>query len=74
VARSGAGTSAAPAMTRPNASSRPMIPTAPEPIGSPKTRIPPRIADRLAATEVIAITGGRGQADHRESCGGERHA
>ena len=33
-----------------------MIPGAPEPIGSWNTRIPPRIAVRFAATEVIAIT------------------
>jgi hypothetical protein len=38
VARSGAGTRAAPTTTRPNASTRPITPTAPEPIGSPKTR------------------------------------
>src|ERR1035441_9532159 len=56
VARSGEGTSAAPAITRQKASTRALIPTAPDPIGSPKTRMPPRIAERLAATDVIAIT------------------
>ena len=35
---------------------RPVIPTAPEPIDSPKIRMPPRIAARLAVTEVIAMT------------------
>jgi hypothetical protein len=32
------------------------MPVGPEPIGSWKTRIPPMIAVRLAATEVIAMT------------------
>ena len=32
-----------------------MIPTAQDPIGSPETRMPPRIADRLAAAGVMAI-------------------
>ena len=56
VARSGAGTSAAAATTRQKASRRAQIPTAPEPIGSAKTRMPPRIVDRFAATDVIAMT------------------
>jgi hypothetical protein len=33
-----------------------VIPTAPDPIGSQKTRIPPMIAIRLAVTEVSAMT------------------
>ena len=56
VARSGAGTSAAPAITRPNASRRPMIPTAPR-------------ADRLAEDKDPAqdrgeVGGHRGDRDH----------
>lgn len=34
----------------------PVIPTGPEPIDSPKMRMPPRIAARLAVTDVIAMT------------------
>jgi hypothetical protein len=56
AARSGAGIRAAPAITRPNAIIRPVIPTAPAPIESRKTRMPPRIAVRLAATAVSAMT------------------
>ena len=44
--------SAAPAMTRQKAKKRPPISTGPEPIGLWKTTIPPKIAARLAATEV----------------------
>jgi hypothetical protein len=51
-----AGMSAAPAMTRQKARKRPMTATAPEPIGSWKTRTPPMMAARLAATEVRAMT------------------
>ena len=54
--RSGAGIRAAPAMTSPNAIIRPAIATAPVPIESRKTRTPPTIAMRLAATEVSAMT------------------
>jgi len=52
----GAGMSAAPAITRENARKRAVISSAPEPIGSWKTRIPPMIAVRLAVTEVSAMT------------------
>ena len=52
----GAGTSAAPAMTRPNAMTRPATAGVPEPIGSWNTRMPPMIAAAFAATEVSAIT------------------
>jgi Fatty acid desaturase len=56
VARIGAGMSAAPAMTRQNARKRAVMARGPEPIGSWKTRMPPMIAARLAATEVSAMT------------------
>ena len=56
AARTGAGMCAAPAMTRQKAKKRPPISTGPEPIGLWKTTIPPRIAARLAATEVSAMT------------------
>jgi len=49
------GMSAAPAMTRPNAIRRAPIASGPEPMGSPKTRMPPMMADRFAATELVAI-------------------
>ena len=56
VARTGAGISAAPTITRQKAAMRPVISTAPVPTGSRKTRMPPTIAVRLAATDVSAIT------------------
>jgi hypothetical protein len=43
-------------MTSPNAIIRPAIGTTPCPIESRKTRTPPTIAMRLAATEVSAMT------------------
>ena len=52
VARTGAGISAAPAMTRAKESMRPVIARGPAPIGSRKTRIPPTMAVRLAATDM----------------------
>ena len=58
--RVGADMSAAPAMTRQNASVRPTICVAPAPIESWKTRMPPLIAIRFAATDVNAITASGG--------------
>jgi hypothetical protein len=82
VARSGAGTRAAPTITRPNASTRPITPTAPEPIGSPKTSTPPTIAERLAATDGdrdhldrladLQAARGRVEGDHERDQRGER--
>jgi hypothetical protein len=56
AARAGAGMSAAPAMMRQKAKKRPPISTGPEPICLWKTTTPPKIAARLAATEVSAMT------------------